>query len=247
MSYYDGSSVNNMRKIATILCLTILSSSLAGCLWNLFDDDTRISFSGCASSWHVEFFDLSNDNFVSWDGKVEFTDSNGNTEVLEYFSGDKKYVTLDESLDWTLKYTFYEDDIGFIVGDSVYGGDNRNGESGTIELDLVRKYAGSTGNDMPISFSCDDSNWDIKFVDQSNEYFSSWGGEVEFFEVGNEQDIYSFEDFSSEMKYVNLEDSKVWKMRYTFYEEDIGFVYNGKSYGMNNDYGDSGEITIDLS
>ena len=48
------------------------------------------------------------------------------------------------------------------------------------------------------------------------------------------------------MKYVTLEDSKVWKMRYTFYESDIGFVYNGKSYGLDNEYGDSGEITIDL-
>jgi hypothetical protein len=126
-----------MRKIATILCLTILSSSLAGCLWNLLDDDPRISFSDCPSSWHVEFFDHSNDNFGSWDGRVEFTDSKGNTEVLEYFSSNKKYVTLDDSLDWTMKYTFYEGDIGFIVGDSVYGGDNRNGDSGTIELDLV--------------------------------------------------------------------------------------------------------------
>ena len=79
-----------MRKIATILCLTILSSSLAGCLWNLLDDDARISFSGCASSWHVEFFDMSNDNFGSWDGKVEFTASNGNSEFLEFFSSDKK-------------------------------------------------------------------------------------------------------------------------------------------------------------
>ena len=236
-----------MRKIATILCLTILSSSLAGCIWNLFDDDARISFSNCPSSWHVEFIDHSNDNFGSWDGKVEFTDSNGNTEVLESFSSNKKYVTLDESLDWTMKYTFYEGDIGFIVGDTIYGGDNRNGDSGTIELDLVRKFAGGANNDSPISFSCNDSNWDIKFVDQSNENFGSWGGEVEFFVEGNEEDSYSFEDFSSDMKYVTLQDSKVWIMKYTFYEGDIGFIYDGKSYGMNNDYGDSGEIRIDLS
>ena len=43
MPYNYGRLVNNMRKIATILCLTILSSSLAGCLWN--DDDVGISFS----------------------------------------------------------------------------------------------------------------------------------------------------------------------------------------------------------
>jgi hypothetical protein len=236
-----------MRKIATILCLTILSSSLAGCLWNPFGDDDRISFSDCPSSWHVEFFDHSNDNFGSWDGKVEFTDSNGNTEVLEGFSSNKKYVTLDESLDWTMKYTFYEGDIGFIVGDTIYGGDNRNGDSGTIELDLVRKFASSANDDSPISFSCRGFKWDIKFVDQSNENFGSWGGEVEFFEEGNEENSYSFEDFSSDKKYVTLQDSKVWIMKYTFYEEDIGFIYAGKSYGMNNDYGDSGEIRIDLT
>ena len=114
-------------------------------------------------------------------------------------------------------------------------------------MDLVRKFAGGANNDSPISFSCNDSNWDIKFVDQSNENFDSWGGEVEFFEVGNEGESYSFEDFSSDMKYVTLEDAKVWKMRYTFYESDIGFIYNGESYGMNNEYGESGEITIDLS
>lgn len=236
-----------MRKIATILCLTIVSSSLAGCLWNLLDDEPRISFSDCPSSWHVEFFDRSNDNFGSWDGKVEFTDSNGNTEVLESFSSNKKYVTLKESLDWTLKYTFYEGDIGFIVGDTIYGGDNSYGDSGTIELDLVRKYAGGANDDSPISFSCNGSNWDIKFVDQSNENFGAWGGEVEFFVEGNEEDSYSFEDFSSDMKYVTLQDSKVWIMKYTFYEGDIGFIYDGRTYGMNNDYGDSGEIRIDLT
>ena len=236
-----------MRKIATLICLTILSSSLAGCLWNLLDDDARISFSHCPSSWHVEFFDQSNDNFGSWEGMVEFTDSKGNTEILESFSSNKKYVTLDESLDWTMKYTFYEGDIGFIVGDSVYGGDNNYGDSGTIELELVRKFAGSTDNDMPISFSCNDSNWDIKFVDQSNENFGSWSGEVEFFVEGNEEDSYSFGDFSSDMKYVTLEDSKVWIMKYTFYEEDIGFIYDGETYGMNNNYGESGEIRIDLT
>ena len=91
MSYNYGRSVNNMRKIAAVLCLTILSSSLAGCLWN--DDDVGISFSNCPSFWHVEFFDLSNEGFSSWDGVVEFTDSNGNSEVLEYFSSNKKYVT----------------------------------------------------------------------------------------------------------------------------------------------------------
>ncbi len=233
-----------MRLVTSILCIAIMSTSLSGCIWD--EDGPSILFSECPSSWHVEFFDLSNNNFNSWGGIVEFTDSDGNTEVLESFSSNKKYVTLDDSLTWSLKYTFFEGDIGFIVGDTVYGGDNRDGESGTIELDLVRKFADDTDNEEPISFNRCPNNWHIKFVDQSNDDFGSWEGEVVFYEADNDEETYSFEDFSSEMKYVTLEDSKVWKMRYTFYESDIGFVYNGKSYGLDNEYGDSGEITIDL-
>ena len=46
------------------------------------------------------------------------------------------------------------------------------------------------------------------------------------------------------MKYVSLDTSLDWVMKYTFYEEDIGFIYNGIVYGTNNDYADSGEIKI---
>jgi len=238
--------VTNMKAVTAIICLTIISGSLAGCL--NYDEEPAILFSECPSSWHVEFFDLSNDNFASWEGEVEFTDSDGNTKVLNHFSSDKKYVTLDESLDWSLKYTYYEDDIGFIVGGTVYGGDNQYRESGTIELDLVRNYADQTENSGPISFGCSSSGgWHIEFVDQSNDNFNSWGGEVVFYEADNDEETYSFEYFSSDMKYVTLEDSKVWKMRYTYYESDIGFIYNGITYGMNNAYGYTGEITIDLS
>jgi hypothetical protein len=36
-------------------------------------------------------------------------------------------------------------------------------------------------------------------------------------------------------------------MRYTYYESDIGFIADGEEYGGNNQMGDSGTITIDLS
>tara|TARA_B110000444_G_scaffold41423_1_gene37391 strand:+ start:14884 stop:15582 length:699 start_codon:yes stop_codon:yes gene_type:complete len=232
-----------MKSVTAIICLTIISGSLAGCLDN--DDEPAILFSECTSFWHVEFFDLSNNNFNSWDGKVEFTNSDGDSEVLEGFSNNKKYVTLDESMTWELKYTFYEDDIGFIVGDTRYGGNNQNGESGTIKLDLSRNYADENDNEYPIAGSECSSGWHIKFVDQSNENFGSWEGSVEFTDSNGE--TYSMQDFSSEMKYITLEESQIWTMKYTFYEDDIGFIYNGKSYGLNNEYGDSGEITIDLT
>ncbi|MBT5593655.1 MAG: hypothetical protein HOJ55_07400 [Euryarchaeota archaeon] len=65
----------------------MLMMPMTGCLGD--NDEQRISFSDCASAWHVEFFDLSSDSFSSWDGKVEFTDSNGDTDVFESFSSDK--------------------------------------------------------------------------------------------------------------------------------------------------------------
>ena len=34
----------------------------------------------------------------------------------------------------------------------MYGGNNNYGDSGTIELDLVRKFAGGANDDSPISF-----------------------------------------------------------------------------------------------
>ena len=240
--------MTGMRKLTTVFCLTIMISAFAGCLFE--EDNPRILFSECPSSWHVEFFDQSNSNFNSWDGRVEFTDSEGNTDVLEDFSSDKKYVTLDDSLSWTMTYTFYEGDIGFIVGDTVYGGDNHYGtvNSGTIDLELELTHSNEkeNENELGISFSNNCSpgfgDWDIEFIDKSNDNFNSWDGVVEFRSSDGVE--FSLESFDSEFKYVTLDKSQKWTMYYTFYESDIGFRYDGRTYGMNNDYGDSGSIDI---
>ena len=67
-------------------------------------------------------------------------------------------------------------------------------------------------------------------------------GVVEFRSSGGV--VFSLESFDSEFKYVTLDKSQSWTMDYTFYESDIGFMYNGRFYGLNNDYGDSGSIDI---
>ena len=169
---------------------------------------------------------------------------------MEDFSSDKKYVTLDESLSWTLTYTFYEGDIGFIVGDTVYGGDNHYGtvNSGTIDLELELTHSDKkeNENELGISFSNNCSpgfgEWDIEFIDRSNDNFNSWDGVVEFRSSDGVQ--FSLESFDSEFKYVTLDKSQKWTMHYTFYESDIGFRYDGRTYGLDNDYGDSGSIDI---
>ena len=46
------------------------------------------------------------------------------------------------------------------------------------------------------------------------------------------------------MKYVSLDTTLNWVMKYTFYEEDIGFIYEDRVYGTNNAYAESGEIQI---
>ena len=77
---------------------------------------------------------MSADEFSSWGGVVEFTNSDGDTYSYEGFSSDMKYVSLDMSLDWVMKYTFYEEDIGFIYEDRVYGTNNEYEESGEIQI-----------------------------------------------------------------------------------------------------------------
>ena len=228
-----------MRKGNWFVLFLMLMMPMTGCLGD--NDEQRISFSDCASAWHVEFFDLSSDSFNSWDGKVEFTDSNGDTDVFESFSSDKKYVILDESLTWTLKYTFYEQDIGFIIGDTTYGGANQYGESGTIDVQLKRMYSDESDNDGGISYSsCAPEEWQIEFIDLSSDHYNSWEGQIAFDNgVG---DVEVIEYFSSEIKYVTLDNSYSWTINYTFYEHDIGFIFDGITYGLNNQYGDSGTI-----
>lgn len=233
--------MTNTKSAAVFFGLIFISSSLAGCLFE--EDRPAIKFSECPSFWHVEFFDLSADRFSSWDGIVEFTDSNGNSERIEFFSNSMRYVTLDDSLDWTMTYTFYEDDIGFIIAGKAYGGNNYEGQTGTIEVNLERTYPGNSEGNSQISFSaCDDSEHQIEFIDMSAKDFSSWGGVVEF--TNSDGDTYSYEDFSSDMKYVSLDRSLDWVMKYTFHEDDIGFIFEDRVYGTNNAYSESGEIQI---
>ena len=232
--------VKDMKKIVATFCLAIMMGSFAGCLFD--EDNASIRFSECPSFWHIEFFDMSNNAFSSWNGEVEFVDSDGNKEVLKSFSSDKKYVILDESLSWKMTYTFYEYDIGFIIGDTVYGGDNSYGDSGTIDLDLERVYAHETQDSEGVSFSCESGDWDIMFIDSSNENFYDWGGDVRFESSGGF--VVEISDFDSQMKYVTLDRTQTWTMDYTFYEPDIGFMYEGNVYGTNNDNGDSGRIII---
>ena len=162
---------------------------------------------------------------------------------MESFSSDKKYVILDESLTWTLTYTFYEQDIGFTIGNTTYGGSNQYGDSGTIDVPLVRTYSDEYGGDGPISYSsCDPEDWQIKFIDMSADNFNSWGGEIVFDNGVDEVEVIEY--FSSDIKYVTLDDSYSWTISYTFYEDDIGFILDGVTYGLNNQYGDSGTIQI---
>ena len=155
-----------------------------------------------------------------------------------------RYVTLDDSLEWTMTYTFYEDDIGFTIAGERYGGNNFEGQTGTIEVDLERTYPGdSEGNDQ-ISFSaCADSDYQIEFIDMSADEFSSWGGVVEIHEF-RWRHIQLTKVFLQRQKYVSLDMSLDWVMKYTFYEEDIGFIYEDRVYGTDNSYEESGEIQI---
>ncbi len=83
--------------------------------------------------WHIQFFDGTNPDFSNWGGSVQFTDSNGVVSTIEDFSHYLSFVSLNESLTWTIEYTFDEDDVGFIIDGVTYEGGNFGGE-GTIVL-----------------------------------------------------------------------------------------------------------------
>lgn len=239
-----------MKRALVVLSMLIVSSSLAGCIEENGKSITYYSDYDCDISWHIEFFDLSSNDFGEWEGTVEFTGSDGTTEKMEQFSSEKKYVLLDNSISWTLEYTFYEDDIGFIIDDVVYGGDNQYGDSGTLDVALIiqTKQMSQDDNDQTgsVSFaSCEPNEYHVEFFDMSSFDFCCWDGEVEFTTDSGEKT--SIADFSSGSKYVTLEQGYVWTMDYTFYEEDIGFIVDGVNYGGDNEEGDSGSIIIDLS
>lgn len=239
-----------MNKIVAFLCLMLMSSSLAGCIEEAESPVSYLSSSDCTAIYHVEFFDRSNDEFSAWEGQIEFVGSDGTEETVSDFSSEKKYVFLDESITWTMEYTFFESDIGFMANGIMYGGNNQYGESGTVDLALTRH--GTQVEDVTIeevggvTFSdCGSEENHVEFFDLSAFDFCCWDGDVEFKADGLEG--VSISSFSSEKKYVTLEEGHVWTMRYTYYESDIGFIADGEEYGGNNQMGDSGTITIDLS
>ena len=239
-----------MNKIILFLSAMLMSCSLAGCLESPESPVSYVSSSDCIAVYHIEFFDRSNDEFYAWEGEVELVGSDGTEEVLKDFSSEKKYVFLDESIAWSIKYTFYESDIGFMANGIVYGGNNQYGESGTVDLVLTRH--GSQVDDITIqevggvTFSdCGSEENHVEFYDLSAFSFCCWDGDIEFTADGMEG--VSLSSFSSEKKYVTLEEGHVWTMHYTFYESDIGFIIDGERYGGNNQQGDSGSITIDLA
>ena len=116
-----------MKKAAVLLSLVLFSGPLAGCLEG---QEAPISYSSsaqCTVSWHVAFFDLSNDAFSEWGGEVTFYGSDGSTDTIREFSAEKQFVLLDPSLEWSMEYTFFEGDVGFMNGETMYGGDNAYG------------------------------------------------------------------------------------------------------------------------
>lgn len=239
-----------MKRVLVVLGMLIVSSSLAGCIEENGKSVTYYSDADCDIYWHIEFFDLSSNYFDEWEGIIEFTGSDGTTEKIEQFSSEKKYVLLDNSISWILEYTFYEDDIGFIIDGVVYGGENQYGESGTVDVTLVlqnkQMIQDDSGQTSNVFFAgCEPNEYHIEFFDMSASDFCCWDGEVEFTTDSGEKTTVA--DFSSGQKYVTLAQGHVWTMDYTFYEDDIGFIVNGVSYGGNNEEGDSGSITIDLS
>ena len=239
-----------MRKAVAILVVMLMSSSFAGCLGEGESPVSYISSSDCTAVYHVGFFDNSNDEFDEWGGEVTFVSSDGTEEQLADFSSEKKYVFLDESMTWSMEYTFYEDDIGFMANGIVYGGYNQYGDSGTVELILTR--LGSQVEDSTVEeiggvtlADCGSEENHVEFFDLSAFGFCCWDGDVEF--TTDAREGVTLSSFSSDRKYVTLEEGHVWTMTYTFYENDIGFIADGQTYGGNNQEGDSGTITIDLS
>ena len=239
-----------MKRVLVVLGMLIVSSSLAGCIEENGKSVTYYSDADCDISWHIEFFDLSSNYFDEWEGIIEFTGSDGTTEKIEQFSSEKRYVLLDNSISWILEYTFYEDDIGFIIDGVVYGGENQYGESGTVDVTLAlqnkQMIQDDSGQTSSVSFAgCEPNEYHVEFFDMSASDFCCWDGEVEFTTDSGEKTTIA--DFSSGQKYVTLAQGHVWTMDYTFYEDDIGFIVDGVSYGGSNEEGDSGSITIDLS
>ena len=241
----------SMKKAAVLLSLVLFSGPLAGCLEGQEAPITYSSSAQCSVSWHVAFFDLSADTFSEWGGEVTFYASDGSTDTIREFSAEKQFVLLDPSLNWSMEYTFFEDDVGLMNGETMYGGDNEYGDTGRIDIALMVQTVDFGGSDEynegeGVTYShCAPDDYHVEFFDRSAFDFCCWDGEVEFIsETGGQSTL---DGFSSAAKFVVLEEGHVWTMHYAFYESDIGFIVDGKEYGGNNQDGDSGSITIDLT
>ena len=78
--------MRKMKRVLVVLSMLVISSSLAGCIEENGKSITYYSDYDCDISWHIEFFDLSSNDFGEWEGTVEFTGSDGTTEKMEQFS-----------------------------------------------------------------------------------------------------------------------------------------------------------------
>ena len=127
----------SIKKAAVLLSLVLFSGPLAGCLEGQEAPITYSSSAQCSVSWHVAFFDLSADTFSEWGGEVTFYASDGSTDTIREFSAEKQFVLLDPTLNWSMEYTFFEEDVGFMNGETMYGGDNEYGDTGRIDIALM--------------------------------------------------------------------------------------------------------------
>ena len=82
--------------------------------------------------------------------------------------------------------------------------------------------------------------YQLEFFDGNNEFFSGWGGKVNF--VDSDGVTSTIDDFSHHMTYVYLNQDKSWTMEYEFDEIDIGFVIDGVTYGGDNENWDDDPV-----
>ena len=59
-------SMIKMKRALVVLSMLIVSSSLAGCIEENGKSITYYSDYDCDISWHIEFFDLSSNDFGEW-------------------------------------------------------------------------------------------------------------------------------------------------------------------------------------
>ena len=79
-----------MKKTILAVLMMLFSGGLAGCIEGPEAGVQYISSADCGGSWHVEFVDMSNDNFGAWEGEVQFIGSDGSTETISDFSSQQK-------------------------------------------------------------------------------------------------------------------------------------------------------------